>query len=290
MGGGPSHIDLYDLKPQAPAEIRGEFLPIATSVPGIQISEHLPHLARVMHRVAIVRSVTHGTASHLPASHWMMTGYQPSPSTTTNVNPYAGAVVSRTRGPNVVGMPAYVSIPRRQLLGGPAYLGPAYNPFTTESDPNAANFAVLNLRSPAGIDGARMHDRQALLSQLDRLRADADRRGEFAGIDKFSRQALEIVTGTRRRKHLTSAAKRQPLASDTVAPSAGKVACWRGGWSKRASRSSRFFPVESGTRIATILPRSKTARCRRSIGRWRPWSMICTSARTRSPRARARVG
>ena len=132
MGGGPSHIDLYDLKPQAPAEIRGEFRPIPTSVPGVQVSELLPHLARVMHRVALVRSVTHGNASHLPASHWMMTGHQPPPSTTGNVNPSLGSVVAKTRGPNVASLPAYVSIPRRQLLGASAYLGPAYNPFTPE--------------------------------------------------------------------------------------------------------------------------------------------------------------
>src|SRR5262249_29798544 len=159
----PSHIDLYDLKPEAPAEIRGEFRPIATSVPGVQICEHLPELARVMDRVALVRSVSHGNASHLPASHWMMTGYQPPPATTTNLNPYCGAVAAKLRGANVGGMPAYVSIPRRQLLGGPAYLGPAFNPFTTESDPNSPKFAVRNLSFPQGIDAARLEQRSALL-------------------------------------------------------------------------------------------------------------------------------
>ena len=197
MGGGPSHIDMYDLKPDAPAEIRGEFRPISTSVPGIQISEHLPHLAQAMKNVALVRSVTHGEASHLPASHWMMTGYHPDPGTTSNKNPYCGAVVAKLRGANVAGLPAYASIPRRQLLGGPAYLGPAYNPFTTESDPNSPTYAVRNLDFPAGMSAARLEDRQGLLRGLDRLRADVDRQGEFAGLDKFSREAIEIVTGSR---------------------------------------------------------------------------------------------
>ncbi len=197
MGGGPSHIDMYDLKPDAPAEIRGEFRPISTSIAGVQISEHLPHLAAALKHVAVVRSVTHANAGHLPASHWMMTGYQPPQSTTTNVNPSCGALVARTRGPNTRGMPAYVSIPRRQLLGGAAYLGTAYNPFTTESDPNSANYAVQNLNFPRGMDAARMHDRRGLLQELDRVRSDIDRGGEFAGLDKFSREALEIVTGTR---------------------------------------------------------------------------------------------
>jgi hypothetical protein len=197
LGGGPSHIDLFDLKPGAPAEIRGEFNPISTRVPGVQISEHLPHLARVLDRVALVRSVTHGNASHLPASHWMMTGYNPPPSTSANVNPSCGAMVARTRGPNVAGMPSYVSIPRRQLLGGAAYLGAACNPFTTESDPNASDYAVRNLNFPSGMDSPRLHDRQGLLRQLDRIRRDADRQGEFAGIEKFSREALDIITNDR---------------------------------------------------------------------------------------------
>ena len=197
MGGGPSHIDLYDLKPQAPAEIRGEFRPIPTSVPGVQVSELLPHLARVMHRVALVRSVTHGNASHLPASHWMMTGHQPPPSTTGNVNPSLGSVVAKTRGPNVASLPAYVSIPRRQLLGASAYLGPAYNPFTPESDPNSDSFTVRNLNLPLGVDPARVDDRRGLLAQLDRMRAGADRFGELAGVDRFAREALDIVSGER---------------------------------------------------------------------------------------------
>jgi hypothetical protein len=197
MGGGPSHIDLYDLKPDAPAEIRGEFRPISTSLPGVYVSEHLPNLAKALTNVAIVRSVTHANAGHLPASHWMMTGYQPPQSTTTNVNPSLGAVVARTRGPNVTGMPAYVSIPRRQLLGAAAYLGPAYNPFTTESDPNSANYAVRNLSVPDGIDAPRLEDRRALLARLDRMRSSTDRYGELAGLDKFSRAAMDIITGSR---------------------------------------------------------------------------------------------
>ncbi len=197
MGGGPSHIDTWDLKPQAPAELRGEFRPISTRLPGVQISEHLPHLAGALDRVALVRSVAHANAGHLPASHWMMTGYQPAPATTSNVNPYAGAIVSKVRGPNAAGMPAYVSIPRRQLLGAAAYLGPAYNPFTTESDPNSPTYAVQNLNFPKGMNAARLHDRQGLLRELDRVKSDIERSGELAGVDKFSRDALDIITSSR---------------------------------------------------------------------------------------------
>ena len=197
MGGGPSHLDMYDLKPNAPREVRGEFEPIATSLPGFQISEHLPHQAKIMDKVAIVRSVHHGNASHLPASHWMMTGHNPTAATTSNVNPSIGAVVSRLRGSNHPIMPGYVSIPRRQALGGSAFLGPADNPFTTESDPAKSDFQVLNLKTPEGITLDRLGDRRELQKSFDRLRADIDLHHEFEGINRFTRQAMEMVTSPR---------------------------------------------------------------------------------------------
>ncbi|HEY4311400.1 MAG TPA: DUF1501 domain-containing protein [Pirellulales bacterium] len=200
MGGGPSQIDLYDLKPGAPAEIRGEFLPVSTSVPGVQICEHLPHLASALKYLTIVRSVAHLEPGHLPASHWMMTGHRPPPSTTRNVNPSCGSIVAQARGANVQGLPAYVSIPRRQLLGAAAFLGAAYNPFTIESDPNSAQYKVRNLNFPSDMTVARLEDRTDLLHKLDRLRHDSDRAGEFLALDKFSRQAIEMVSGPHAQK------------------------------------------------------------------------------------------
>ena len=197
MGGGPSHIDMYDLKPNAPREIRGEFQPIATSLPGFQISEHLPYQSKIMDKVAIVRSVHHGNAGHLPASHWMMTGHNPTAATTRNINPSIGSVVSRLRGSNHPVMPAYVSIPRRQSLGASAFLGPAYNPFTTESDPSKSDFNVMNLKVPDGMTLARLEDRRELRKSFDRLREDIDVHHEFEGIDRFTRQAMEMVTSDR---------------------------------------------------------------------------------------------
>ncbi len=197
MGGGPSHIDMYDLKPDAPSEVRGEFREIATAVPGFRISEHLPYQAKVLDKLAIVRSVCHENASHLPASHWMMTGHQPPPDTTTNKSPSVGSVVSRLRGSNHPSMPAYVSIPKRQLLGASAFLGPPHNPFTPDSDPSKSDFAVANLQLPVGVNATRVEDRKSLLKTFDRIREDLDVRGEFAGVDKFSRQALDMVTNQR---------------------------------------------------------------------------------------------
>lgn len=197
MGGGPSHIDMYDLKPDAPREIRGEFEPISTSLPGFQISEHLPNQSRIMDKVALVRSVHHGNASHLPASHWMMTGHNPSAATTTNINPSIGSVVSRLRGSNHAGMPAYISIPRKQSLGASAFLGPGYNPFTTESDPSKPEFSVMNLKMPAGMTLARLENRRELQRSFDRMREDMDLHNEFDGLNRFTRQAMEMVTSER---------------------------------------------------------------------------------------------
>lgn len=242
LGGGPSHIDTFDLKPHAPAEIRGEFQPIATSVPGVQISEHLPLVAQTLHRLVVVRSVTHANASHLPASHWMVTGHQPPAATTTNVNPYCGAVAARVRGANVPGMPAYVSIPRKQLLGGAAYLGAAYNPFTTEADPNAKNFKVQNLAFPGGLDAERLDDRRGLLSQLDRYRRDVDRRGQMTGIDKFSQAAMQMVTNDHAQQAF-DIAQESPAVRDRYGRTSGGQACLL---------ARRL--VEAGVTFVTVLP------------------------------------
>src|SRR5438309_10762804 len=95
QAGGPSHIDMYDLKPNAPAEVRGEFKPISTNVPGIQIGEHLPLQARVFDKLAVVRSAYHTNAGHGMGSQWMLTGYQPTIEAHDNTHPSCGSVVAK---------------------------------------------------------------------------------------------------------------------------------------------------------------------------------------------------
>src|SRR5208283_2427822 len=97
LGGGPSHLDMYDLKPEAPVEFRGEFREIATNVPGTRIGEHLPHEAKLMDKISVVRSVTHTNAGHGMGSHWMLTGYVPTVEINDNHNPSCGSVVARMR-------------------------------------------------------------------------------------------------------------------------------------------------------------------------------------------------
>ena len=194
LGGGASHIDMYDLKPNAPAEFRGEFQEISTNVPGTRISEHLPHEARIMDKISVVRSVTHTNPGHGMGSHWMMTGYVPTIEINDNLNPAAGSVVARMRGSNQPRVPSYVCVPSVPGHSGSAYLGAAYNPFTPASDPNSPDFNVRDLRLSSNIDMTRFRNRRDLLQGIDTLRRDVDRDGSLEGYDRFYQDAFEIVT------------------------------------------------------------------------------------------------
>ena len=194
QAGGPSHLDMYDLKPDAPAEFRGEFKPIATNVPGIDISEHLPHQAKIMDKLAIVRSAYHTNAGHGMGSQWMLTGWQPTIEVNDNIYPCIGSVVAKMRGPNDPGLPAYVNLPRQFNFSKAAYLGASFNPFSPDNDPNQDGFQVRNLKLPGRVDVSRLDRREGLLKKLDTLRRDIDTKGDIDGLDKFYRDALEMVT------------------------------------------------------------------------------------------------
>jgi hypothetical protein len=194
LGGGPSHIDMYDLKPQAPAEFRGDFKDIATSVNGIRIGEHLPLQARHMDKMAVVRSVTHTNAGHGMGTHWMLTGYVPTIEINDNLNPSCGSVVARMRGANAARLPAYVCLPNPPPSANAAYLGASYNPFNPGSDPNDVNFQVRDLRLNPRVDLGRFRNRKQLLKGLDNLSREVDREGTAQGLDKFYQEAFEIVT------------------------------------------------------------------------------------------------
>ncbi len=194
LGGGPSHLDMYDLKPEAPVEFRGEFKSIPTNVAGIRIGEHLPRQAKHMDKMAVVRSVTHTNAGHGMGTHWMLTGYVPTIEINDNLNPSCGSVVAKMRGANAPRLPAYVCLPSPPPSANAAYLGASYNPFNPGSDPNSPNFEVRDLRLTPRVNLDRFKDRKQLLRGLDNLRRDVDIQGAAAGLDKFYRDAFEIVT------------------------------------------------------------------------------------------------
>src|SRR5437588_240952 len=180
MRGGPSHIDMWDRKPEAPAEFRGEFGTIPTSVPGIQLCDLLPLSAKLMHKWAIVRSLHHHDAGHSTGDQICFTGYDAGPMPDENFHPSCGSVVSKQLGHLTPQLPSYVMIPRMVPGTGPAYLGVAYKPFETGADPaNAGPFRVPNFSPPEGVTLERIGDRRQLLGGFDRVRRDLDASGQM---------------------------------------------------------------------------------------------------------------
>ncbi|MBS0261737.1 MAG: DUF1501 domain-containing protein [Planctomycetes bacterium] len=196
--GGLSQQDTYDMKPEAPAEYRGTYEPIRTTVPGLIVGERLAGQAQVMQHVSIVRSVHHENGIHAPSAHWMQTGYfGPTLARNAPQKPSLGSVISRSLGSHRPPMPAYVSIPKSEAFGyqGAVYLGKAYNPFEVNADPNAVDFKVPNLALPDGLTQRTIATRKALLRDFDTLPANGDRAGVAEGLQTFKGQALEMVAG-----------------------------------------------------------------------------------------------
>ncbi len=201
LSGGPGHMETWDPKPEAVAGFRGPFGAIRTALPGVQFGELLPQQARIADKVAIVRTVHHGSGDHTKSNHWMLTGY-PGPDFNAadfmvQRRPAIGSAVSKLRGPNRVGMPPYAAVPH--LRGGTdnffhygAYLGGGTNPFITESDPNLADFRVKNLGLPGDMTLARLEDRREVLSHLDEARRASGRR--VADLDEHYQRAFGLLT------------------------------------------------------------------------------------------------
>ena len=207
LDGGPGHMDMYDMKPQAPAEYRGLWNPIPTNVPGVEITELYPLQARCADKFSIVRSLHHDNGDHFTAGHLMLTGRGgASGADTPGKYPFVGAIATKLLGPRKPGMPAHAAVPYASSIGlrpgyfGGNYLGVAHNPFETDGDPNAANFEVRNLQVPGGLSVSRLEDRTALAKQFDRLRRDVDSSGMIDSMDRFDRQAYELVAGENARK------------------------------------------------------------------------------------------
>jgi len=197
LEGGPSHIDLWDMKPSAPAEYRGYWRPIPTNVAGMQITEMFPRQAKLADKFSIIRSLHHNDTDHIGSPHIMLTGrVGPTVGDQSPKAPSMGSIVARTVGARRPGLPPYVVVP--QVGGGKYfgadYIGHAYNPFDVGSDPNGKAFKVQNLTLSTGMSIARLDDRRGLRRSLDTLRHDADDSGSFDAMDKFEKQAFELVT------------------------------------------------------------------------------------------------
>ncbi len=187
LDGGPSHLETFDLKSDVPAEVRGPFQPIATNVPGIEISEHLPRTARVTDRLAIVRSLTSPLGEHGIANHYLLTGYKPSP---VLEYPSYGAVLAHERGGRPV-LPPYVAVPDYRSTAGAGFLGTAFRPFATGGDPSRPDFRVRDLDFFPGVTAERMERRREFLAQWERWQRNVE---AVAPADPEFEQAFRLAT------------------------------------------------------------------------------------------------
>jgi hypothetical protein len=194
LSGGPSHQDMYDLKMEAPAEIRGSFKPIATNVPGVEICEHMPRLARMMDKVAIIRSLYGGPDQH--ASDLCLSGYPIGARGRQDNHPSLGAAVSKLQGPVDPSVPPFVGLTIKTRHdpycnpGFPGFLGTAHAPFQPDGE------GMANMRL-SGVTLDQLRNRQALLAGFDQFRREVDRQDVYRGVDALSRKAFDVLTSSR---------------------------------------------------------------------------------------------
>jgi uncharacterized protein (DUF1501 family) len=246
LPGGLSHIDTYDMKPDAPAEYRGEFRPIRTVVPGINICEELPLHARVADRFNLIRSVSHGFGTHSGAHKEMMTGNVPkSKKGFVNEVPSVGSVVARLRESQRLSVPVYTSGQREgtdadSYSQGAAWLGHACMPFLVPGDPSDDDWSIPNLSVVPEVK-PRMLERRALLKQFDQIRRDLDQHGVVESSDRFNQQAFEILTSNAARNAF-DLSREDPAVRDRYG---------RNPYGQQALLARRL--VEAGTGFANVV-------------------------------------
>ncbi len=240
LNGGPSHLDMWDMKPSAPVEIRGEFQPIATSVPGVQFGEHIPKMARWMHKSAIIRSAHHSVNNaHAAGVYTALTGQDRgdnSASTfTPNDYPAVGSVVGHLRPPTQAVVP-YVTLPfiTKEGTGGPpqpgfygGWLGKSFDPLFILKDPNAIDFAMPELSLGGDVDAVRLDGRRRLMSQLSEP-------------DPYQIKAFDLLTSSHMR-HAVSIEKESPKTRDAYG---------RNIYGQSVLLARRL--IEAGTRVACL--------------------------------------
>jgi len=265
MDGGPTHLETFDLKPEAPIEIRGEFRPIDTNVPGMQICEYMPKLAKIADKYSIIRSVCHNQANHGAGNHYMMTGAPPripvGCGAFVSFHPSLGSVAAHERqAPH--GLPGYFSMPSMSRSGGPNFLGAKYAPFVVANDPNQESFRVRDVELPRDLTQDRFQSRRDLRKLVDRLPRyqEAQVSDPVAAYDENVQQGLDLV--------LTPAAQRAfDIHSE---PAEMREAYGRNSFGQRALMARRL--VEAGVPFVTLYD-----------GGWDHHSDLFGALRTRLP-------
>jgi Protein of unknown function (DUF1501) len=275
MDGGPTHYETFDPKPTAPSELRGEFSPIATNVPGVFFSEQMKRLAAVMDKIAIVRSIRHDQGNHGAGNHYMMTGAPPripvGCGAFVSFHPSLGSVVAAEKGAPQ-GIPPYFSIPSMSRSGGPNFLGAKFAPFVVADDPNSSRFRVRDVAVPAELGDARFETRKEIRAQVDRMlrindKAAADpvvaqdehyQQGFDMMASKEAQAAFDISREPDRlrdRYGRSSFGQRALLARRLVEAGVPFITLYAGGWDDHtklfASLKKRLPPFEAT--VATLI-------------------------------------
>jgi hypothetical protein len=211
LSGGPSQLDMWDLKPDAPEEIRGIFRPIATNVPGVRICEHLPLMARLADKYTLVRSMSHEDTNHPSATYWMMTGGRlarpviQASGMARNDRPHVGAVLAQQLGPRA-GVPPFVMVPEFISPVGVArpgqhagFLGPRFDPYLIASDPSAPAYSAGMIRRDASLSVGRIEERRSLLESLDQA-TDPRAAAAARDLDVYRTQAIDLVSSAAAQK------------------------------------------------------------------------------------------
>ncbi|MBM3877677.1 MAG: DUF1501 domain-containing protein [Verrucomicrobia bacterium] len=250
LDGGPTHYETFDPKPEAPSDIRGEFRPITTKVPGTHFCETVPHLAAVADKFTVLRSVCHNDPNHGGGNHYMMTG-APTPvpvgcGAFVTFHPSFGSVVSHQRGVKD-GLPAYVTTPSESRSSGPNFLGAQHAPFLITGNPSQAGFKVRDVVLPGDLSEGRANSREQLRKSLDRLQRIREKAAEdpLLGFDGFYHQGVDLVTSkpaqaafdlsrepekVRELYGMTDFGQRLLLARRLVEVGVSWVTAYNGGW------------------------------------------------------------
>jgi len=205
--GGPSHVDMFDMKPRAPDGVRGPYKPIASSAPGIEIGERLPELAKRMHHVSIIRSLTHSMKNHNSAGYYALSGHAPPTDDqrlrdSLDLWPAYGSVVDKL-APHSSELPAFVAYPHVIRDGSitpgqhASFLGKQHDPLYFGEDPNSPNFRLPELSLPAGLSVDRLQRRREMLRLVDRQARLLDASTEVRGFDQYYDRAIDMLTSDR---------------------------------------------------------------------------------------------
>lgn len=252
LSGGPAHQDMWDLKPDAPEEVRGTFQPIATNVPGIAISEHLPRMAALADKYAILRSVHHRQSAHPAAAYWMMVG-SPIARPVANASfmsrsdrPHPGSALAKLAGDDTP-VPPFVMIPEAMAPNGPeragqhaGFLGGSFDPYRINSDPNQANFSPGVLTRPVDLTAERLEDRRALLERV----------GTRGGPFTHSLEAIDVDGNYARAFDLLSSPATQQAFDISAEPSAVRDRYGRHVFGQSVLLARRM--VEAGVRLVHV--------------------------------------